>query len=114
MIMTAASNRDIAKEFGISEETVKRHLSNIYDKLGVFTRLELVTKYHSTQTQVEVEARREEYEKDATEKYNALKLENAKLQNQVAMLNRELQHTRATKTRQVPPTKAKVAQYAHA
>lgn len=35
------SNRDIAKLFTISEETVKRHLSNIFDKSGVSTRLEL-------------------------------------------------------------------------
>jgi two-component system nitrate/nitrite response regulator NarL len=35
------SNRDIAKQFTISEETVKRHLSNVFDKTGVSTRLEL-------------------------------------------------------------------------
>jgi two-component system nitrate/nitrite response regulator NarL len=31
----------VAKQFTISEETVKRHLSNIFDKTGVSTRLEL-------------------------------------------------------------------------
>jgi DNA-binding NarL/FixJ family response regulator len=40
-IIEGCSNRDIAKQFGISEETVKRHLSNIFDKTGVSTRLEL-------------------------------------------------------------------------
>lgn len=35
------SNREIAAMFRISEETVKRHLSNIYRKLGVSSRLEL-------------------------------------------------------------------------
>ena len=35
------SNREVAEHFSISEETVKRHLSNIFDKLGVFSRLEL-------------------------------------------------------------------------
>lgn len=35
------TNRDIAKKLDISEETVKRHLSNIFDKVGVSTRLEL-------------------------------------------------------------------------
>jgi DNA-binding NarL/FixJ family response regulator len=40
-IIEGCSNRDIAKQFGLSEETVKRHLSNIFDKTGVSTRLEL-------------------------------------------------------------------------
>jgi len=35
------SNREIAGKLAISEETVKRHLSNIYGKLGVSSRLEL-------------------------------------------------------------------------
>jgi DNA-binding NarL/FixJ family response regulator len=35
------SNREVAEHFSISEETVKRHLANIFDKLGVFSRLEL-------------------------------------------------------------------------
>ena len=40
-IVEGCSNKDIAKQFGISEETVKRHLSNTFDKTGVSTRLEL-------------------------------------------------------------------------
>jgi len=40
-IVEGCSNRDIAKRFTLSEETVKRHLSNIFDKTGVSTRLEL-------------------------------------------------------------------------
>ncbi len=40
-IVEGCSNKDIAREFTISEETVKRHLSNIFDKTGVSTRLEL-------------------------------------------------------------------------
>jgi len=40
-IVEGCSNRDIAKQFGLSEETIKRHLSNIFDKTGVSTRLEL-------------------------------------------------------------------------
>jgi two-component system nitrate/nitrite response regulator NarL len=35
------TNKEVAEQFSISEETVKRHLSNIFDKLGVFSRLEL-------------------------------------------------------------------------
>ncbi len=40
-IVEGCSNRDIAKRYSLSEETVKRHLSNIFDKTGVSTRLEL-------------------------------------------------------------------------
>jgi DNA-binding NarL/FixJ family response regulator len=40
-ILAGAANRDIAQNFHLSEGTVKRHLSNIYTKLGVANRLEL-------------------------------------------------------------------------
>jgi DNA-binding NarL/FixJ family response regulator len=40
-IVEGCSNRDIARQFSLSEETIKRHLSNIFDKTGVSTRLEL-------------------------------------------------------------------------
>jgi two-component system nitrate/nitrite response regulator NarL len=35
------SNREIAQQLRISEETVKHHLTRIYDKVGASTRLEL-------------------------------------------------------------------------
>lgn len=40
-IVAGYTNKDIAQKFGISEQTVKHHLTNIFDKLGVSTRLEL-------------------------------------------------------------------------
>jgi DNA-binding NarL/FixJ family response regulator len=40
-IVDGATNRDIAEQFGVSQQTVKNHLSSIFDKLGVSTRLEL-------------------------------------------------------------------------
>ena len=40
-IAEGCSNKDVARQFTISEETVKRHLSNVFDKTGVSTRLEL-------------------------------------------------------------------------
>jgi len=36
------TNRDIAKRFCISEQTVKHHLTSIYNKVGVSQRIELV------------------------------------------------------------------------
>ena len=41
LIVKGYSNRDIAKQFNLSEETVKRHLSNTFEKLNISTRLEL-------------------------------------------------------------------------
>lgn len=40
-VVAGYSNKEIAEYFKISEDTVKHHLSNIFDKLGVDTRLEL-------------------------------------------------------------------------
>lgn len=40
-VVAGYSNKEIAEFFKISEDTVKHHLSNIFDKLGVSTRLEL-------------------------------------------------------------------------
>lgn len=40
-ILSGASNREIASKFTIAEHTVKRHLTNVYNKLGCSTRLEL-------------------------------------------------------------------------
>lgn len=40
-IVDGASNREIAEQCGLREQTVKNHLQRIYDKLGVSTRLEL-------------------------------------------------------------------------
>ena len=40
-IADGATNRDVARQLGVTEQTVKNHLSHIYDKLGVSNRLEL-------------------------------------------------------------------------
>jgi two-component system, NarL family, nitrate/nitrite response regulator NarL len=41
VVIGGSSNGDIAARFSISEKTVKHHLTNIFDKLGVSNRLEL-------------------------------------------------------------------------
>jgi two-component system, NarL family, nitrate/nitrite response regulator NarL len=40
-VVAGFANKEIAEYFKISEDTVKHHLSNIFDKVGVSTRLEL-------------------------------------------------------------------------
>ena len=40
-VVAGYANKEIAEYFKISEDTVKHHLSNIFDKLGFSTRLEL-------------------------------------------------------------------------
>jgi DNA-binding NarL/FixJ family response regulator len=41
LIVAGYSNPDIAQRFSISEQTVKHHISHIFDKVGVSNRLEL-------------------------------------------------------------------------
>jgi DNA-binding NarL/FixJ family response regulator len=41
-LVDGQTNKDIADTIGISQYTVKHHLTNIYDKLGVYNRVELV------------------------------------------------------------------------
>jgi DNA-binding NarL/FixJ family response regulator len=40
-IVAGYTNKEIAARFSLSEDTVKHHLSNIFDKLGVSSRLEV-------------------------------------------------------------------------
>jgi two-component system, NarL family, nitrate/nitrite response regulator NarL len=40
-VVSGSTNREIAKQYSISEQTVKHHITNIFDKVGVYNRLEL-------------------------------------------------------------------------
>jgi DNA-binding NarL/FixJ family response regulator len=41
LVAAGRTNREIAKRVTISEQTVKHHVTNIFDKIGVYNRLEL-------------------------------------------------------------------------
>jgi DNA-binding NarL/FixJ family response regulator len=40
-VVSGFTNKQIARQFSISESTVKRHMTHIFDKLGASTRIEL-------------------------------------------------------------------------
>jgi DNA-binding NarL/FixJ family response regulator len=40
-VASGCTNKAIAKQLSISEQTAKHHITNIFDKLGVYNRLEL-------------------------------------------------------------------------
>lgn len=42
LIGAGYTNKDLAKELGISENTAKHHITNIFNKLGISNRLELL------------------------------------------------------------------------
>jgi len=43
-VAVAMSNRQLAVALGITEGTVKRHLRNIFEKLGAVSRLDAVNR----------------------------------------------------------------------
>jgi DNA-binding NarL/FixJ family response regulator len=52
-VSSGLTNRDIAKHLAISEHTVKHHITAIFDKLGVYNRLELALFIHHHQGMID-------------------------------------------------------------
>lgn len=44
LVVRGLSNRRISEDFHVSENTVQRHLSNIFEKVGVRSRRELLKR----------------------------------------------------------------------
>ena len=48
MVAAGASNREVAQKLGLAEDTVKHHISNVFDKLGVSNRAEMASTRRAT------------------------------------------------------------------
>jgi DNA-binding CsgD family transcriptional regulator len=59
LVLTRGRNRDIAEQLGITERTVKAHVHNICDKVGVDTRLELAELFRYNWETAEAESLQE-------------------------------------------------------
>jgi DNA-binding NarL/FixJ family response regulator len=44
LVISGCTNKEIASQFSVSEETVKHHLTRMFDKVGASNRLELAMK----------------------------------------------------------------------
>jgi DNA-binding CsgD family transcriptional regulator len=70
LVAEGISNREIARQLAITENTVKKSLLRIYDKLGVSNRVELVlyalSHHDSCTASREAEAEKEGHHRPAT------------------------------------------------
>jgi len=57
LILQGKSNADIEKSLFISVHTVKNHLTNIFLKLGVKNRMQLISRFHSIQRGIRADIR---------------------------------------------------------
>jgi len=51
LVAQGLKNREVAKEIGTTEHVVKNYLRVIYDKLGLWNRVELALWYESRRTE---------------------------------------------------------------
>lgn len=59
-----SSGAELAREFGITQNTLRRHFCNIYDKLGVGSRAELIARWRELHPEKAQCARLEFLEKE--------------------------------------------------
>jgi ATP/maltotriose-dependent transcriptional regulator MalT len=57
LVASGRRSQSIADELGIALATVKRHLANIYEKLGTANRVQASNLYHLGQATFEIERR---------------------------------------------------------
>ena len=50
LVVEGLRNKDIAERMGISEKTVKTHLTHVYQRLGVATRAEMISTVKASQS----------------------------------------------------------------
>ncbi|MFZ4717957.1 MAG: response regulator transcription factor [Ilumatobacteraceae bacterium] len=50
LVVEGLKNKDIAERMGISEKTVKTHLTHVYQRLGVSTRPEMIAAVRASQS----------------------------------------------------------------
>ena len=56
LVASGLKNRDVAKEIGTTEHVVKNYLRIIYDKLGMWNRVELALWYEARRIRGELGA----------------------------------------------------------
>lgn len=57
-LATGLSNKDLARDFDISANTVKFHLSNLFEKLSVRNRAQAIAFYYSSRLPIEAASKR--------------------------------------------------------
>jgi two-component system nitrate/nitrite response regulator NarL len=57
LVVAGHTNREIATKFSVSEETVKHHLTRMFDKVGASNRLDLAMKATKNGLATSAEAR---------------------------------------------------------
>ena len=102
LIEEAPSNATIAREFGLAEDTVKRHFANIMDKTGYSDRLELAIRTIQKRMDTMIEAAQEHWLKVPRQRIDDLELENSQLRSQIDLLQRSAKLSALSLRQRIP------------